>query len=234
MMSLSTVIITGANRGIGFELTKRFLLSNEWKILACCRNPDGADALKDLAENSSNRVEICRLDLTNENSIKAFSEKISGRAIDVLLNNAGIMGGNHQSAFDMDFDAWFETFKVNTMAPLRMVQASIENLRQSSNPRIITISSQMGSLNRMGKGSYAYRSSKAALNKVMQVLAAELEQEGIIVTVMHPGWVQTDMGGKDADISPQASAEGLFRVITSLKKSDNGRFLQWTGEDHPW
>lgn len=233
-MSLSTVIITGANRGIGIELAKRFLLSGEWRIIACCRDPEGAHALKKLAENSNGKVEVYKLDLTNESSIKVFSEKISGRAIDVLLNNAGIMGGNRQSALDMDFDAWAETFKVNTMAPLRMVQASIGNLRQSSNPRIITISSQMGSLNRMGKGSYAYRSSKAAINKVMQVLAAELEQEGIIVTVMHPGWVQTDMGGKDAEISAQTSAEGLFKVITSLKKSDNGRFLQWTGEDHPW
>lgn len=233
-MDLRTAIITGANRGIGLELTKCFLKSGQWKIYACCRTPEKAQELQELTKNSNDKIKIYKLDVINEESVKNFAVQIKGHTVDLLLNNAGIMGSDHQAAFDMDFDAWLDTFKVNTMAPLRMVQATIDNLKSSDQPKIVTISSKMGSLNRKSKGSYAYRSSKAALNKVMQVLSLELEEEGIIVSMLHPGWVQTDMGGKEADITPQESAEGLFRVMMSLKQSDSGRFLQWTGEEHPW
>lgn len=233
-MEKSTIIITGANRGIGFELTKAFFNSGKYKALACCRDPSAAKNLQELAALSNGNIEVYKLDVTNSTSVHKFSEKIIGRKVDILLNNAGIMGGDRQSAFDMDFDAWIETFQVNTIAPLKMVQATIDNLRLSSNPKIVTISSQMGSLNRKSKGSYAYRSSKAAVNKVMQVLSLDLEDEGIIVSMIHPGWVQTDMGGKEADITPQESAEGIYNVITSLTKDQSGKFLQWTGEEHPW
>ena len=233
-MGSSTVIITGANRGIGLALSKTFLLSGQWKVLACCRSPDNAPELQELANTSDNKIEIYKLDVKDAASIMEFARQINGQRVDVLLNNAGIKGGDHQSAFDMDFDAWLDTFQVNTMAPLRMVQAVIENLRLSDQPKIITISSQMGALNWKGRGSYAYSSSKAAVNKVMQILSSDLEEEGMIVSIFHPGWVQTDMGGQAAPISPQESAEGLFKAITSLKQSDSGRFLKWTGEEHPW
>jgi NAD(P)-dependent dehydrogenase (short-subunit alcohol dehydrogenase family) len=233
-MDLLTVVITGANRGIGLELTKIFLQAGQWKIIACCRNPDVAGDLQNLAQNADSKIDICSLDVTEDASVEEFANYLSGQKVDVLLNNAGVMGGDRQSAFDMDYDAWLDTFKVNTMAPLRMVQNLMRNLKLSDQPKIVTISSQMGSLNRKSKGSYAYRSSKAAVNKVMQVLSLDLEEEDIIVSMIHPGWVQTNMGGKEADISPQESAAGLFKVITSLQKSDSGRFLQYTGEEHPW
>ena len=233
-MDLSTVIITGANRGIGLALTKVFLQSGQWEILACCRDPANAHELKRLAKQSNEKIEIFPVDVTNEQSLAAFSSRIRDRKVDVLVNNAGIIGGSHQSAFDMDYDVWLETLKVNTLAPLRMVQATIDNLRLSLQPKIITISSQMGALNRKGRGSYAYSSSKAAVNKVMQILSSDLEQESIIVTMFHPGWVKTDMGGHAAEIPPEESASALFTAITNLKPSDSGRFYNWTGEVHPW
>ncbi|WP_373089609.1 SDR family oxidoreductase [Sneathiella sp.] len=231
---LQTVIITGANRGIGLALVERFLASGVWRVLACCRAPDQATALQKLAREQADRIELFALDVTDSGSAEHFAWQINGRKVDVLLNNAGVKGGDHQTALDMDFDAWEEALQVNTLAPLRMVQAVIGNLRLSTQPKIITISSQMGALSRKGSGSYAYSSSKAAVNKVMQILASDLQADGFIVCLYHPGWVQTDMGGKSATISPEESANGLFSSITALTRTDNGRFLKWNGEEHPW
>lgn len=144
------------------------------------------------------------------------------------------MGGSRQTAADMDFDAWAQTFAVNTMAPLRLALALKPALMRAARPRAITISSQMGALSRRTKGSYAYRSTKAAVNKTMQLLAEEWRSNGICVAVIHPGWVRTDMGGSVAQIEPSESADGLFTVARDLTLADTGRFLQWTGEAHPW
>ncbi|MCF8468947.1 MAG: SDR family oxidoreductase [Sneathiella sp.] len=233
-MEFSTVIITGANRGIGLALTRRFFQSGQWRILACCRDPDSARELQEMANRSGDKIGVYRLDVSQQDSVEAFAKTIDGQRVDVLLNNAGIKGGNHQTLLDMDYDAWAGAFAVNSMAPLRMVQAVLKNLRLSPAPKIATITSQMGAMTWPGRGSYAYSSSKAAVNKVMRILALDLEPEGIIVSLFHPGWVQTDMGGKSATISPEESAEGLFTAITNLKKSDSGRFFKWTGEEHAW
>ena len=233
-MELSTVIITGANRGIGLALTQRFHQSGQWRILACCRDPDKASELWELANQSADKIGVYKLDVSDKESVQDFAKIIEGQKVDVLVNNAGIKGGDHQTLLDMDYDAWAEAFAVNSMAPLRMVQAVIGNLRLSDQAKIATISSQMGAMTWPGRGSYAYSSSKAAVNKVMRILALDLEPDGIIVSLFHPGWVQTDMGGKSASISPEESAEGLFKSITGLKKSDSGRFFKWTGEEHAW
>jgi NAD(P)-dependent dehydrogenase (short-subunit alcohol dehydrogenase family) len=134
----------------------------------------------------------------------------------------------------MDFGAWAQTLNVNVMGPLRVVQALIGNLRRSKEPKIATVSSQMGALNLKGGGSYAYRSSKAAVNKIMQTLAGELAGEKITVAVFHPGWVKTDMGGSGADITVEESAGGIFNTISKLTPSDTGRFFKWNGEVHAW
>ena len=144
------------------------------------------------------------------------------------------MGGDRQSIDDMDYSAWVEAFEVNTLAPFRLITAFRPNLQLSKHPRAITLSSQMGSLNRKSKGSHAYRSSKAAVNKVMQVLSMELEDDGIVVCPVHPGWVRTDLGGSAADISVEESAAGLIDLIGSLTMKQTGRFWTWEGEEHPW
>lgn len=143
------------------------------------------------------------------------------------------MGGSHQTVLDMDYDQWAETLNVNTMDPLRMVQAVLENLKLSNHPKIVTISSQMGAMSLLGQGSYAYRSSKSAVNKVMQTLAKDLENDTICVALFHPGWVKTDMGGERADITVEQSAQGLFSSISNLEFKDTGCFLNWTGDVHP-
>lgn len=228
---METVVISGANRGIGLELTRRFA-ANGRQVFAGCRNPDQAGQLSELAKSADIKIRV--LDVTSAGDVEALRAELDGQTVDVLVNNAGIMGSQRQTVSDMDYDAWRQAFEVNTLAPFRLATALRPSISRSSNPRIVTISSQMGSLNRKSKGSFAYRSSKAAVNKVMQVLAAELEAEGIIVCPVHPGWVRTDMGGPEAEISVDESADGLFSLINNLTEEQSGRFWTWNGDEHEW
>jgi NAD(P)-dependent dehydrogenase (short-subunit alcohol dehydrogenase family) len=240
---LETVLITGANRGIGLELVK-ILLREGRKVIATCRSPEtavdlwglvsdmGTDATPDATPDAT--LDIQQLEVTDSTSIDALRAKLSGVQIDVLINNAGVKGSEHQSLKHMDVDAWRHTFEVNTIAPFQVSMALLENLKLSSRPRIITVSSQMGALSRAGSGVYAYRSTKAAVNKVMQLMAKDLDSEGIIVCPIHPGWVQTDMGGASADITVNESASGIVALMDSLTKEQSGRFWNWNGEEHPW
>ncbi|MGY0216213.1 SDR family oxidoreductase [Endozoicomonadaceae bacterium StTr2] len=228
---METIVITGANRGIGLELTRQALASG-MRVIATCRDKNTASDLFSLCSNPA--LEVFELEVTNTESVKAFVQSLAGRTIDVLLNNAGILGGDDQSLTSMDYSAWLHTFEVNTLAPFHLTTALLNNLKLSSRPRAITISSQMGSLNRSSTGVYAYRSSKAALNKVMQVMAQELKEDGIIICPIHPGWVKTDMGGKEADITVQQSASGLLSFIRQVTPEQSGRFWTWEGEEHPW
>ncbi len=235
---MPNILITGTNRGIGLELVRQYAADGSSnRIFACCRNPGNADALNEIAKSASDGpVSVYQLDVTDDQSAEALARELGDTPIDILINNAGIMGGERQSADDMDYGAWAETLAVNTMAPLRVSMAFLPHLKRSaaSPPKIITISSQMGSLNRKIKGMYAYRSSKAAVNKVMQVLSLELADDGISVNPVHPGWVRTDMGGPGADISPQESAEGLRALIAKLTLDDSGKFFLWDGNEHAW
>lgn len=225
---MTTTLITGANRGIGLELTKQYASGGD-TVLACCRNPGSADAL-----NAIEGVEVLPLDVTDGTSVKALASTLEGRPIDILINNAGIMGGEHQTQGDMDYDAWAQTFLVNTMGPFRVITALMENLKSAETPKIITVTSQMGMLSRRSTGAHAYRSSKAAANKVMQVLANELEGDTIIVCPVHPGWVRTDMGGPSASVGVEKSASGLIKLIAGLTMKESGRFFQYDGEELAW
>jgi NAD(P)-dependent dehydrogenase (short-subunit alcohol dehydrogenase family) len=227
---VETALITGANRGIGLALTRRFIRGG-YRVVATCRNPGAAQALRDL--NSSNVV-IYQLDVTDGQSVSELCRSLREQTIDILINNAGVLGGDRQNLADMDYDAWLDAFEVNTLAPFRMITALRPNLTRATRPRAITLSSQMGALSRRSTGSFGYRSSKAAVNKVMQVLALELRNEGIIVCPVHPGWVRTDMGGEGAEISVEESADGVFNLVQDLSMSHSGRFWTWRGEEHPW
>ena len=227
--SMETVVITGANRGIGLALTRRFLQAGT-RVIATCRDPGTFD----FSDDRSN-LEVVKLDVTDGEAVSRFVSDLSGDVIDVLLNNAGVMGGDTQSVDDVDYDAWREAFEVNTLAPFRLAVALRANLQRSVRPRVMTISSQMGSLDRKsGTGNYAYRGSKAAVNKVMQALALEFQGDGIVVCPVHPGWVRTDMGGPGAEISAEDSASGLFDLVESLTIGDTGQFWTWEGKRHPW
>ena len=230
---MTTVLITGANRGIGLMLCRLYADDNAL-VLAVCREPDSAGALNELQSAFPDRVRIFECDVTSETDVQVLADTIGDQKIDILINNAGIMGPERQSRGDMDFDGWAETFAVNSMAPLRVSQLFLRNLALSENPRLITITSQMGQLSRQSTGSYAYRTSKTAANMVMHLLHLELKDQNIICIPCHPGWVQTDMGGPSADISVEDSAQGLKSLFDALTPEQSGRFWAWDGSELDW
>jgi NAD(P)-dependent dehydrogenase (short-subunit alcohol dehydrogenase family) len=233
MMSImETILITGANRGIGLALVSRYLEAGH-QVVATCRSPTEATDLQALLKDGA-ALEVLPLEITSELQTQELAATLAGRRIDVLINNAGVMGGDRQSLKNMDYAAWLDAFSVNTLAPFRLSEALLDNLLAAERPRIITVSSQMGALARQSKGALIYRSSKAAVNKTMQVLALELEAQGVIVCPVHPGWVQTDMGGAQADLTAAQSAESLYQLITQLDQSKSGRFWCYDGSEHPW
>lgn len=231
---METIVISGANRGIGLELVRRFLLAGK-HVVAGCRHPDHAEELRDLADTGG-RLQILQLDVGDAGSVATFSKALKGQVVDVLVNNAGISGGKHQSLNDMDYAAWLHTFEINTLAPFRLASTLLPNLKLSRRARIVTVSSQMGAfaMAEMGVGHYAYCSAKTAVSRTMQLLATELKADGIIVCPVHPGWVRTDMGGPNAEISVEESGGGLFRLIENLTLAQSGRFWRWDGSEHPW
>ena len=228
---MATVLITGANRGIGLGLAARFL-SAGWRVIACCRAPERATALRALAPHPELTIHV--LDVTSGESIDALVAALGTTTLDVLINNAGINPAKPASAADLDYDAWREALEVNAIAPFRISVALRACLQRSSRPRVITISSQMGSFAKNSAGSVAYRTSKSAANKAMQLLALEFQSDKIVVCPVHPGWVQTDMGGVGAEISVAESADGLFSLIDRVTMKESGRFFTWDGREHPW
>lgn len=228
---MTTFFITGANRGIGLELTRQALAKGH-RVVAGARDP-GAEALASLRDVSEGRLETLPLDVTDPGSIQDAAATLQDRTIDVLINNAGIIGPQRQSALDMDFDGLAETLAVNTIAPLRVTHALLPFMRASSAGKVITISSRMGAFS-TGNDRIAYRASKAAVNRIWQALAAELKPVGIAAIVMHPGWVRTDMGGSGADLSPGDSAAGILKVIDGLSLEKTGRFVNYDGSAIDW
>lgn len=228
---MATVMVTGANRGIGLELVKLYAARGD-TVIACCRNVAAAAELAAVDGN----VEVAELTVNDAASVAALVKALGKRPVDTLINNAGILGpdNDEQNAYRMDFAGWAETFEVNTMGPVRVMQALMDNLRAGTSPKVVTITSQMGALSLDMAVSYAYCSSKAALNKFMKLAATELGKDGISVCVIHPGWVQTDMGGSGAEITPRASAQGIVQTIDKLSAKNSGSFWKWNGETHAW
>lgn len=228
---MGTFLVTGIGRGIGQELA-RVLLERGDRVVGTVRG--GGTAPAALREHEeAGRLRVLDLDVRDPASI-ADAARAVDEPIDVLLNNAGVIGPKRQSTLDMDFDGFLDTLAVNTLGPLRVVQAFLPHLRRSSNGRIVTISSRMGSLSHAKSDRIAYRASKAAVNKVMQGLATDLAPEGIAVISVHPGWVRTDMGGSGADINVEESAAGILSLIDRLSMAESGRFFDWQGESLPF
>lgn len=229
---MATIMITGANRGIGFELTKRYAEAGN-DVIACCREPKKADALNALAE-SVGKVRVCGVSVADGDSVAALKAAIGDEPIDLLINNAGTPGPAKQSALEIDFDGWADAFAVNTMAPFRMLQTFRDNLKAADGGKIITITSQMGAMDLNWPVMYAYCSSKAAVNKIMRMVSLELAADGTAVALIHPGYVKTDMGGEGAEIEVEESAAGIMSVIEGITLEGTGCFMKWNGEVHPW
>src|SRR6185369_4436776 len=190
----ATVLITGANRGIGLEFARQYAAEG-WSVIACCRQPEAADALHQLGV----AVEAQRLDVTQDDDIRALAERLAGRPIDVLINNAGIFP--QREAFgETDTATWLHTLHSNCIGPVHVLKALLPNLQAGKQRKTIAITSGLGSIgSQLAGGNYAYRTSKAALNMAMANAAAELRGQ-LIVAVVSPGWVQTDMGGEHATL----------------------------------
>ena len=230
-MNQYQVLITGANRGIGLEFTKQYA-EDGWKVLACCREPESADALKFLARANEN-IQIFALDVSNFDQIDALALQLKDEAIDVLINNAGVYP---QSSFgDTNYDDWAAAFKINSMASLKTAEAFVQQITRSQLKKIATLTSKMGSIDdNSGGESYIYRSSKTAVNMVMKSLSIDLKPYGISVVTLHPGWVQTDMGGANGLINTQTSVAGLRRVIDALSLENTGKFIAYDGKLINW
>lgn len=225
-----TIMITGASRGIGLEFVRQYAADGA-RVIAACRNPGGAEGLRAV----SGDIEPLALDVTDAESVAAARSQLGDRPIDVLINNAGIYGPRGGSFDDIDFEAWREVLEVNGLAPMRVLQAFAGNVAASARGRVVTISSIMGSIGgNAGGGEYIYRSSKAMVNAVMRSAALDLAARGIITVMVHPGWVQTDMGGPSAAITPSESVAGLRQVIAGLDAAANGRFFNYDGGELPW
>ena len=227
-MILPSLLITGANRGIGLALLRGFAAEG-WRIHACCRQPDKAKDLKAVVGD----IRLHRVDVTDGLRVASLARELADEAIDLLINNAGIYGP--RTGFgETDYDDWLKVLSVNTLAPLRLVERFVEHVARGERKLVVNVSSRMGSISQSSGGAYVYRSSKAALNAVTKGLSTDLAGHGIAVVAVHPGWVQTDMGGAGADISAETSAAGLRRVIDGLTPEDSGRFLNYDGEEIPW
>jgi NAD(P)-dependent dehydrogenase (short-subunit alcohol dehydrogenase family) len=228
---MHTVLITGANRGIGLEFTKQYA-ADGWQVLACCRHPQSALDLQALAQANHN-IKIYGLDVTDFAQIDALALQLRHESIDLLINNAGVYPSS--SFGDVDYDAFAQGFKINSMAPLKMTEAFVQHITRSQLKQIATLSSKMGSIDDNGSGeSYSYRASKCAVNMVMKSLSIDLKPYGISVVTLHPGWVQTDMGGSNAMINTQTSVTGLRKVITDTHLSNTGRFVAYDGKPISW
>ena len=230
-MNSHQVLITGANRGLGLEFTQQYA-ADGWNVIACCRHPQSALDLQALVATHSN-VKIYTLDVADFAQIDALAMQLRDESIDVLINNAGVYPAS--SFGDTNYDDWAAAFKVNSMAPLKMAEAFVQHITRSQLKKIATLSSKMGSLDDNTSGeSYSYRSSKTAVNMVMKSLSIDLKPYGISVVTLHPGWVQTDMGGSNALINAQTSVSGLRKVIESLCLNTTGQFIAYDGKAIPW
>jgi NAD(P)-dependent dehydrogenase (short-subunit alcohol dehydrogenase family) len=228
---MTTWLITGANRGIGLAMAAA-LITRKDRVIAAVRDPFKVPDLLKTAPRET--CVIIGMDVADQRSVDRAAAAIK-EPVDVLLNNAGVNPPGRQGAAEADLSVFADVLQVNTVAPLRVAQAFLPHLRQAKTPRILTVSSQMGALTtKSSSGAMAYRTSKAAVNKVMQCLATDLKGDGITVAVAHPGWVRTDMGGNAADIAPQESAEGLIALCDGLTIAKTGQFFRWDGSVHPW
>jgi NAD(P)-dependent dehydrogenase (short-subunit alcohol dehydrogenase family) len=231
---MPSTLITGANRGLGFEFARQYL-ADGWQVYAACRNPQSASELRRLADASDDKLQILALDVIDPVSVQAAAAKLDGQAIDLLLNNAGIGGPRGQSVGNIDYEAWAKVLDVNTMGPLRVSEAFVDHVAQSERKLIVTITSGMGSLaDNTSGGAYAYRSSKAAVNMVMRSLAIDLAPRGIACVVINPGWVLTDMGGPHATLTTAESVKKLRRLIETLGPGQSGKFFNYDGREYAW
>lgn len=230
---MSTFLITGANRGLGLEMTRQASAKGH-HVIAATRRAADAPELSALAAASGGKVEIVPLEVTDADSVAALAKTLAGRPIDVLVNNAGVRIPDC-SPLDISFDDVERALEINTIAPLRVTKALVPNLAAAkSGAKVFTISSLLGSFHVMRTEELAYCVSKSAVNRAMLLMSPALKEKNIAVGLLSPGWVRTDMGGAAAPLSPQESVAGLLAQIERFTLADTGTFVNYAGEKQAW
>lgn len=238
------ILITGSNRGIGLELVKQYLQHADTLIFATCREPNAAAELNTLAEHNREQVKVVPLNVVDQASIESSYRQISAQVdgLEILINNAGILPGgvdnreaNIGSLGSLDANAMLEVFRVNTISPIIMTQRYADLLRKGVQARVINVSSDAGSIERRQNGcDYSYPASKAALNMMSRCLAGDFHADQVIAVSMHPGWIQTEMGGVRARLTLAEAIPSMVAVIDKLTMADSGKFVNWDGSLVPW
>lgn len=231
---MPTILITGANRGLGLEWTRQCLEAG-WRVIATCRHPESAEHLRQVVAGHPQAV-IHRLDVTDVQDLASLRMELETEPIDVLLNNAGVyldksdpgLGGLH-------FEAWQPSFAVNTLGPARVTETFLDNLARGRRKLVVAITSHMGAIAEIeSPGAYAYRASKSALNAVMKGMSLELKDRGVGVLLLHPGWVRTRMGGPEGRLRASESVAGMLALVDSFSLRQTGRFLRYDSTVIPW
>ncbi len=229
------VFLTGANRGLGLEMARQLLARGDW-VLATARRPEQAVALQALARQHPNRLQVLALDVADPRAVQRVAQQAAEatQALDVLINNAGVLFEGERLGH-LEAERLCQAFRVNAVGPVLLTQALLPLLQGGRRPVVFNLSTQLASLSKKTFGGYyGYAASKAALNMFTRTLAAELRPQGIIVVAVHPGWVQTDMGGPQAPLQPATSVAGMLRLLDGLTLAHSGGFYTWEGREHPW
>ena len=230
---MANILVTGANRGLGIEFVEQYLNEGN-EVIATYRNENSSMDLIEMVNERSN-LKLLQLDVSSNKSLNSFAENLGDSPIDIFINNAGVYGPRNSSFGNVDEENWIPAIKINAIAPILLTQLIIKNIRSGADKKLIYITSKMGSIDdNKGGGAYVYRSSKTALNSVVKSLSVDLENEGIVVALIHPGWVKTDMGGPNALISKDTSVRGMTEVISNLDISSTGNFYNYDGSIIPW
>lgn len=225
---MPTILITGASRGIGQGLAKLYE-ANGWKVIATVRSAEAAEKL------ATAQITAEPLDVTDSDAVKALAAKYATTPIDLVIANAGVVGQDNPLEAPT-LTNFRKTFETNVFGALQVPIAFLPSLRLAPNSKIAGISSILGSIGSATPypGGYTYKASKAALNATYSALAADLKAENISVVLVHPGWVQTDMGGASAPVTLDASVTGIKKVLDGVTPADTGRFLAFDGSELPW
>jgi NAD(P)-dependent dehydrogenase (short-subunit alcohol dehydrogenase family) len=234
MEMIGSVLITGANRGIGLGLVRSYA-ADGWRVHACCRRPDDAPELAAAAADLPRRLLLHALDVTVATQAEELVDQLGGTALDILINNAAADTQLGQSLETIDAQEWQRVFATNVIGPALLTRSLLPCLRRSAAPVVVNLGSRQGSIALNSSGHrYPYRTSKAALNMLTKCLAIDLREWGVTCVSLHPGWVQTRLGGPGAILSVAESAADIRSVVAGLGLRDSGRFLDHRGEDIPW
>lgn len=239
---MPTVLVTGANRGIGLEFVQQYADDN-WTVIACCRDPNGESSaeLREIAAAAEERVSVEAMDMLDHRSIEAVAEKYAGQSIDVLINNAGIIGPvpiqdhlDAQHFGTIDYDVWDQVIRTNTFAPIKMAEAFAEHVKASEQKKIITLSSTVGSFQEDVTPAFCYCTSKTAVTKAVQLLSEVLRKDDVIAMAFCPGHVKTRMGVGGATVEIPDSVTGMRGLIGSFTMADTGTFRRFNEDTVAW